>query len=1187
MATISEIQQLYIAYFGRPADPAGLDYWVSTGISTKDFAAAMYAQPEFQQVNAGLSVSQQVNALYVNLFGRGADVEGLTYWTQQINTGKLTLASIANDLIYAANNSTAPQSVIDKAALDNKTATALTYTSDVRESSASFLAYNPTSTNPWVTGPQFASANAFLDTATATNAPNAAAVQASVNAMTAITPPGQTFTLTTGVDTFTGTPYNDTFNAAIDSGSGVQTLNTLDSLNGNGGTDTLNAYINTSVTPLALNNIEVINASFVTNAGVALNLLNAPQVTNVNNVGSTVAGVFSNIAAGADLGIEDTSSATTFGYASTTGSQTAALALTNVTGAANVTIAGIETIGITSNGSTNSIALDASAATSLLLDGSQALTLTLDAAADVTRSVSSVDASNMTGALNFTAIAQTGVAGTTDFSVTGGSAGDTITVSAITQDVSINGGAGNDTIVSTVVDGNDSINGGEGTADTLQTTNAQANALDAAVQTTFTNLEQLTVTDQLSVTAGVFALANIASSFNTLNLTLASAGASHLLAAATTVTGSAGTLTLNLGSSLAGNVTDLAQALTVSDTGTAITDSVVINNLSINSTLNQNVDVFDGVALTSTGYENVTVNVGSGNFAAPANTIGVLTITPDAASANVSLTLTGSNDVIVTSVTTTSTGLLTIDASGINAGSDAIYVTISGTTSGANGTQSITGSAGADSITVGNFASTILGGQGNDTLTGGTAADSIDGGTGNDTLIGSGGNDTIRGGEGADAITATVAGVVSIDGGANNDVINIGATLASGDSIDGGEGTDTLAMSTALIANYSGITNIETLRLDAGVSQALSRFTGTTLTRVDLNAAAGTFTVNNASASLATLGLLTSTTSATFARATDTAADTLAISITAGTTATLLTANNEETLNVSTSGTGTGTITTLVDSDLTTLNVSGTQAVAVGTLTAAALETINFTSSGNTSIAATGGSLGALSTINASSSKGNVTVGAGSGTDNITFTGGTGTVVLTTGSGNDTITAGTGRITVDAGTGLDTITGSTGIDSITGGAGADSMTGGTGADSFTVNSSSSVASTGGSIAGATFAAGDTIAFGTGLDVITDFVAGTGGDDLDVTTASVTPTSLIGITAAGNAAYVNITYYASGTYDQLTGLFTLSANGVGSDTLIYIGTNGTSFAAIGAAGANTSAVVLVGVDSDEFVAGNFT
>ena len=29
MSTASQLQQLYVAYFGRAADPAGLDYWVA------------------------------------------------------------------------------------------------------------------------------------------------------------------------------------------------------------------------------------------------------------------------------------------------------------------------------------------------------------------------------------------------------------------------------------------------------------------------------------------------------------------------------------------------------------------------------------------------------------------------------------------------------------------------------------------------------------------------------------------------------------------------------------------------------------------------------------------------------------------------------------------------------------------------------------------------------------------------------------------------------------------------------------------------------------------------------------------------------------------------------------------------------------------------------------------------------
>ena len=103
-ATATELQQLYIAYFGRAADPTGLDYWTDKGVTTKAFAASMYAQNEFKSVNGSLSTEAQVNQIYQNLFDRSADAAGLVYWSAQITSGALELASIANDLIWAANN---------------------------------------------------------------------------------------------------------------------------------------------------------------------------------------------------------------------------------------------------------------------------------------------------------------------------------------------------------------------------------------------------------------------------------------------------------------------------------------------------------------------------------------------------------------------------------------------------------------------------------------------------------------------------------------------------------------------------------------------------------------------------------------------------------------------------------------------------------------------------------------------------------------------------------------------------------------------------------------------------------------------------------------------------------------------------------------------------------------------------
>ena len=100
--TESQIQELYIAYFGRPADVEGKNYWSgsSAGVSTQaEFAAIMHAQSEFQNTYGSLSTAAQVDQIYQNLFSRSADSTGLAYWTAQISSGALKLAEIATHLI--------------------------------------------------------------------------------------------------------------------------------------------------------------------------------------------------------------------------------------------------------------------------------------------------------------------------------------------------------------------------------------------------------------------------------------------------------------------------------------------------------------------------------------------------------------------------------------------------------------------------------------------------------------------------------------------------------------------------------------------------------------------------------------------------------------------------------------------------------------------------------------------------------------------------------------------------------------------------------------------------------------------------------------------------------------------------------------------------------------------------------
>lgn len=723
MATSSEIQQLYVAYFGRAADPAGLDYWVSTGITTKNFAAAMYEQPEFAQVNAGLSVSQQVNALYVNLFGRNADNDGLLYWTQQINTGKLTLASIANDLIYAANNSTAPQSVIDKTVLNNKTATAIAYTTDVRLTTASLLAYNPTSTTPWVTGAQLTSAVNYLATVT-TTAPTAAATTAAVVAMTAITPPGQTFTLTTSSNSFTGGANGDSFDGSL--AAGLQTLGSADVLNGAAGIDSLNAVLNTaaSITP-TLTSIETLTISSLVAA--TLNLVNSTGYTTLDSNGSTNVLTFSNISSTAPaLKYTSSSSGVTFAYtaaavASTTDSAT--LTLSDTTGGV-VTIAGVETVNIVSTNSANTIDASGIAAATLNVSGTQNLAL-----GTLSTSTTNLNAGAATGTLSAT------LGAVVNATITGSAGADTLTVTGATGTLNVNTGLGNDSVTTTAgLLATDTLNGGDGTDKLVSTVAMVDTTATATAFTNISNFETLEISDALA---------------NTVTTARVQAGLSNV----TLASGGTGTINFEAGARTL-NITTIALAaggVTINDTGIATTDSLTIANTSTAA-----LNVGGGRDLAIGGFETTTIN-STGVGAATTLTFGAIGITPDTGG-SATLNVSGNNSVQMAAVTATSASSLTINASGLTGTAALIQSAAPVRATITTGATNITGSANADTLFAATTGTTVDGGAGKDTINGGTLTDNLSGGLGDDTFIMAAvltQTDTISGGDGTDVLSVT------------------------------------------------------------------------------------------------------------------------------------------------------------------------------------------------------------------------------------------------------------------------------------------------------------------------------------------------------------------------------------------------------------------------------------------------
>lgn len=122
---VAAVQELYVAYFGRPADPAGLDYWTNVVAanagSTAAVSATFAASPEYIVTFYGKTNTQIVDQIYTNLFNRAADATGRAYWVDLLNKGTIKVDTIVAEVAAAALTTDAER-------VENKVAAATAFT---------------------------------------------------------------------------------------------------------------------------------------------------------------------------------------------------------------------------------------------------------------------------------------------------------------------------------------------------------------------------------------------------------------------------------------------------------------------------------------------------------------------------------------------------------------------------------------------------------------------------------------------------------------------------------------------------------------------------------------------------------------------------------------------------------------------------------------------------------------------------------------------------------------------------------------------------------------------------------------------------------------------------------------------------------------------------------------------------
>ena len=145
LTVAAQIQQFYNAYFGRPADPAGLAFWEAGATASGNLIESAIklfgdpATPEFALLYpAGTPIESFLDSAYANMFNREPDAEGRQFWADAfrhwvangVYSEGEARAQILVNVLSAAHGQTGTN---DKLSLTNKQLVADVATSSVRQ----------------------------------------------------------------------------------------------------------------------------------------------------------------------------------------------------------------------------------------------------------------------------------------------------------------------------------------------------------------------------------------------------------------------------------------------------------------------------------------------------------------------------------------------------------------------------------------------------------------------------------------------------------------------------------------------------------------------------------------------------------------------------------------------------------------------------------------------------------------------------------------------------------------------------------------------------------------------------------------------------------------------------------------------------------------------------------------------
>lgn len=238
-ASIQKVQQMYVAYYGRPGDPAGVDYWaqvldVAGGNWSASIIDAFGTSAEYTDMAEGKTNEELLTALYQQMFNRNPDQAGLDFYLQALEDGTYTLPSIALEVANGAQNE-------DATTLNYKIQVAEYYTEQVDATGARYATGDIPSAQALLAGVSDDPIS-VVDGKGAADDLIATQIDEGVE--------GETYSLKAGLDIIAGTAADDIFKANVvqnDSGAQVNSLGSGDELDGGAGNDLLTAKVTSGV----------------------------------------------------------------------------------------------------------------------------------------------------------------------------------------------------------------------------------------------------------------------------------------------------------------------------------------------------------------------------------------------------------------------------------------------------------------------------------------------------------------------------------------------------------------------------------------------------------------------------------------------------------------------------------------------------------------------------------------------------------------------------------------------------------------------------------------------------------------------------------------------------------------------------------------------------------------------------